>query len=223
MVEVVFLRLRKQSVREFRSRRCSQNHASYQQPHSLMASCKLPYTADDASLPASIPTVEEIESATEIFSDTTGRKVVGVGSHFVVKYGVQVDKLEGETTLFLEKSTRIPVPRIYALFQSPNKNITYNIMERIRGPSLGSAWSKIDQMSKEAISYKLRIILNDMRELESPGGYCSVGRQGLPDGLFWTANPSNPFAGPFETESELNKAMIAKYVENGLSEYKANY
>lgn len=74
--------------------------------------CELPYTADIASLPGCLPTIEEIESATDILSVTTGRKVVGVGSHFLVKYGVHVDILEGETMLFLERSTPIPVPRV---------------------------------------------------------------------------------------------------------------
>jgi len=160
-----------------------------------MTSCNLPYIVDDASLPASLPTVEEIESAVEILSDTTGRKVVGVGDHFVVKYGVQVDLLEGETMLFLGQSTTVPVPRIYALFRSPDQRNNYIIMERIRGPNLESEWSKMDQASKETVSLKLRLIFGEMRKLETPGGCCSVGHRGLPDGLFWTNNPSNPFLG----------------------------
>lgn len=66
-----------------------------------MTSCVLPYVADDRDLPASLPTVDKIESAVEIFSHTTGRKVVGIGPHFVVKYGRHADSLEGETMLFL--------------------------------------------------------------------------------------------------------------------------
>lgn len=91
------------------------------------------------------------------------------------------------------------------------------------GPCLDSEWPKMDQASKQAVACRLQSVLKEMRQLESPGGHCSVGRQGLPDGLFWTNNPSNPFAGPFGTEPELNNAMIAKYVENGLSKHKANY
>jgi hypothetical protein len=178
---------------------------------------------DDACLPARLPTVEEIESATEIFSDTTGRKVVGVGDHFVVKYGVQVDLLEGETMLFLGQETTVPVPRIYALFRSADQRSNYIVMERIKGSTLASEWSKMDQASKETVSSKVRPIFEEMRRLETPGGYCSVGHRGLPDGLFWTDNPSNPFSGPFDTEADLNNAMLAKYVQNGLSRYKADY
>lgn len=190
---------------------------------STMTSRTLPYFADEATFPEKLPTMEKIESAIEILSNTTGRTVVGIGVHFVVKYGVQVNLLEGETILFLEQTTTIPLPRIYALFQSPDKSITYIIMERIRGPSLGSEWPKMDEKSKETVSSKLQMILEEMRQLESLGGFCSVNHQGLPDGLFWTDDPTNPFAGPFNTEPEFNKAVITKYVESGLSRYKANY
>ncbi|KAF2627494.1 kinase-like protein [Macroventuria anomochaeta] len=188
-----------------------------------MASCSLPYIADARNLPATLPNVHEIESAEEIFSDTTGRKVVGVGTHFVVKYGVQVDPLEGKTMLFLAQSTLVPVPQIYAMFQNSAQNTTYIIIERIKGSGLDLEWPRMDSASKEAVTFQLRNIFGEMRKLASPGGYCSVGHGGLPDGLFWTDNPSNSFAGPFETEAELNKALILKYTESGLSKHKANY
>jgi hypothetical protein len=188
-----------------------------------MTSCSLPYFADDQSLPATIPTVHEIESAIDIFSDTTGRKVVGVGTHFVIKYGVQVDPLEGKTMLFLGQSTLVPVPRIYAMFQNSAQDTTYIVMERIQGSSLELEWPQMDSATKEAVAFQLRNIFGEMRKLDSPGGYCSVGHQGLPDGLFWTDNPLKPFAGPFNTEAELNNTLILKYTESGLSKYKANY
>ncbi|XP_014550174.1 hypothetical protein COCVIDRAFT_32009 [Bipolaris victoriae FI3] len=96
-------------------------------------------------------------------------------------------------------------------------------MERIKGSNLESEWPKMDQALKEAVSSKLRSIFEEMRKIETPGGYYSVSYRGLPDGLFWTNNPSNPFSGPFDTETDLNNAMLAKYVENGLSRYKADY
>lgn len=188
-----------------------------------MASCTLPYVADDRSLPATLPTVHEIESAEEILSNTTGRKVVGIGTHFVVKYGVQVDPLEGKTIVFLAQSTLVPVPQIYAMFQDSAQDTTYIVMERIKGLSLDLEWPQMSSTSKDAVAFQLRNIFEEMRKLASPGRYCSVGCQGLPDGLFWTDNPLNPFAGPFGTEAELNKALILKYTESGLSKHKADY
>jgi hypothetical protein len=150
-----------------------------------MMACNLLYMVDDANLPAKLPTVKEIESATEIFSDIAGRKVVGVGDHFVVKYGIQVNLLEGETQFFLRQATTVPVPRICALFRNADQSNSYIIMERFKGSSLESEWSKMDQASKETVSSKLQPIFEEMRKLETPGGYCSVGHRGLPDGLFW--------------------------------------
>lgn len=188
-----------------------------------MTICNIPYIVDDASLPAPLPTVQEIESETELLNMTAGCKVVRVGDHFVVKYGEQVDLLEGETMLFLEQSTTVPVPRVYALFRDMDRQKSYIVMERIRGPTLQSAWSKMDDASKEIVSSKLRLILEDMRKLKTPGGYCSVGHRGLPDGLFWTSDPSNPFSGPFDTEADLNDAIVAKYIEDGHPKHKADY
>jgi len=195
----------------------------------MMTPFNLPYFADEASLPAILPTVEEIESATEILNErmsAASGRVVGVGDHFIVKYGAFVNLQEGETMLFLKQSTTVPVPRIYALYQRPGPDkhtYSYIVMERIRGPTLASVWSKMGQAAKEAVSSNLRLVFEEMRRLKSPGGYCSFGRRGLLDGLFESEDHSKPFNGPFDTESDLNEAMVARYVKEGLSIYKAEH
>ncbi|PVI02255.1 hypothetical protein DM02DRAFT_613084 [Periconia macrospinosa] len=194
-----------------------------------MASFTLPYFADQASLPTTLPTAEEIESAKEILNERMSEasgKVVGVGDHFIVKYGAFVNLQEGQTMLFLQYSSTVPVPRIYALYQKPgpdNDTYSYIVMERIRGPTLASVWSKIGQTEKEAVTSKLRDIFEAMRKLESPGGYCSVGRRGLTDSLFDSGDDSTSFNGPFNTESALNEAMIARYANEGRSRYKTQH
>ncbi|KAF2874599.1 hypothetical protein BDV95DRAFT_627222 [Massariosphaeria phaeospora] len=178
-----------------------------------MSSYSLPYYADPATIPAQLPTSEEIAAAHKILSDKSATKVVAIGDHFVVKYGPQVDLLEGETMLFLQDCSSV----------HSNNEIKFIVMERIKGQDLSLIWAKLDHAAKEKLAMKLRTIFAELRQLTSPGGYCSVGRRGLPDGIFWTNDPLRPFAGPFETEASLNKAMIAKYVEDGLSKHKANY
>ncbi|KAF2495314.1 hypothetical protein BU16DRAFT_527182 [Lophium mytilinum] len=195
----------------------------------MMASFSLPYFADEGSLPAILPTIEEIKSATEILNErmsVVSGKVVGVGDHFVVKYGAFVNLQEGETMLFLKQSTTIPVPRVYALYQrlGPDKyTYSYIVMERIRGPTLGSIWSKMDPAAKEGVSSNLRLHFEEMRKLQSPGGYCSFGHRGLPDGLFNLEDGSQLFNGPFDTESDLNETMLARYVKEGLTKHKAEH
>ena len=189
-----------------------------------MESYSLPYYADLATIPAQLPTIEEISGAQEVLSDKLVTKVVAIGDHFVIKYGPQVDLLvEGGTMLFLHNCSPVPVPRVYALFCSPDNANKFIIMERIHGQVLSSIWAKLDHAAKESLATKLRSLFTELRQLKSPGGYCSVGHGGLPDGIFWTSDATRPYAGPFETESELNNAMVAKYVEGGLSKHKAAY
>ena len=103
-----------------------------------MISITLPYFADSATVVAKLPTVAEIIVSQDVLEDYPGRKVVGVGDHFVVKYGHRVDLLEGETMLFLKHSTSIPLPRVYAVFQDHDKKYNYIIIERILGETLDS-------------------------------------------------------------------------------------
>lgn len=58
-------------------------------------SFKLPYF--------NLPTEEEIESATEVFPNYRTWKVVPIGEHFVVKYGVNLDELKVESMIFVPK------------------------------------------------------------------------------------------------------------------------
>jgi hypothetical protein len=188
-----------------------------------MSSYSLPYYADPATIPAQLPTIEEIGAAPEIFSDTIPTKVVAIGNHFVVKYGPQVNLLEGETMLFLQNCSSVPVPRVYALFGSPDGEIKFIVMERIKSQDLSLIWEKLDHAAKETLAIQLRTIFTELRQLASPGGYCSVGHRGLLDGLFWTDDVAQRFAGPFETEPDLNQAMVAKYVKDGLPKNKAEF
>jgi aminoglycoside phosphotransferase (APT) family kinase protein len=192
-----------------------------------MAKHTLPYFADPALLPAKLPAVEEIESAGQLLSQTTGRKVVRIGEHFVVKYGVHVDLLEGETMLFLaQETTQVPVPRIYALFDRESDSGTrtkYIIMELIKGQALSIAWPQMNHTTKEAITSKLQRAFGEMRKLKTPGGFCSIGRRGLPDAVFWTDDPESPYFGPFDTETELNAAMVSKYRTIGFSDHRADW
>jgi hypothetical protein len=62
-----------------------------------------------------------MEILNERMSAASGR-VVGVGEHFIVKYGALVNLQEGKTMLFLKQSTTVPTPCIYALYQKPGPN-----------------------------------------------------------------------------------------------------
>jgi thiamine kinase-like enzyme len=41
--------------------------------------------------------------------------------------------------------------------------------------------------------------------------------------MFWTPDPSKPFAGPFDTEKELSDAILQKHLAAGRSKHKVDY
>jgi hypothetical protein len=55
----------------------------------------IPWYQDETLLSQQLPTIAEIDEAQDILSSTTECKVVVINTHFVVKYGLQVDLLEG--------------------------------------------------------------------------------------------------------------------------------
>ena len=57
-------------------------------------------------LPSELPTKDPIEDSQDFLCEQSARKVVGVGSHFVVKYGLQIDLGEGLDMIFI-KNTRL--------------------------------------------------------------------------------------------------------------------
>ena len=62
-----------------------------------------PYFRDPCELPATLPTTADflaskaILKGTEVWAD---RKVVGIGEHFIAKYGAHGDQIEGDNLLF---------------------------------------------------------------------------------------------------------------------------
>lgn len=187
-----------------------------------MCSVSLPYAADSGVPPGRLPTLEEIHQSEDVIYELGGRKVVAVG-HYAVKYGPQVDLLEGENMMFVAHATSVPVPRIYGLFKDDAKKIGYIIMERIVGMSLESGWHRLSENEKSSVLVQLKAVVKDLRSIPSPGGYCSLGRRPLLDYLVWNDDQPERIDGPFDTEEQLNDAMIKKYLFNNGSPAKAKF
>ncbi|KAI0015547.1 hypothetical protein F4780DRAFT_786587 [Xylariomycetidae sp. FL0641] len=76
-----------------------------------------PYFAPDAELPAPLPTLEEILESTECYAqEESGRRVVRVGQHFMVKYGPHEDCCEAEKLLYLNRLGGVAAPKLYASY-----------------------------------------------------------------------------------------------------------
>lgn len=80
----------------------------------------------------------------------------------------------------------------------------------------------MSKAEKAVLSGRLRDSMEQLCSLPAPGErYGGLGNRGLMDGVFWTGNSMDTLAieGPFDTEDELNAAMIKEYLFNcGLPE-----
>jgi hypothetical protein len=114
----------------------------------------LPYYASD--LPCPLPTENEIDEASDISRAYGGRRIVRAGPSFVVKYGKQVNLLEGDNMLFVRKNTNILVPQVYALFSNAETKKNYIVMEHIQGETQLSASPQLTPSEKDVITTTLR-------------------------------------------------------------------
>jgi len=183
----------------------------------------LPFFATSDSLPAPLPTIEAIITSPDVIQESTGRRIVRVGDHFLVKYGLNVTLIEGENMLFVRQFPSIPVPRVYAIFADKNTRVNYIVMENVEGQSLAFRWTTLSTTAKTAIADTLRDVFDQLRSLPCPGYFGSLGNRPLEDSMFWTADATAMINGPFETEAQLNEAMVRKYLYNNMSLQKAEF
>lgn len=107
----------------------------------MKTSFEMPFYATE--LPCPLPTGTEIENAPDLSMRHGGRRIVGVGQHFVVKFGLGVDLIEGESMLFVRYNTNIPIPRVFALYSDLEIGKNFIVMECVLGQILLSVWPQL--------------------------------------------------------------------------------
>ena len=127
--------------------------------------------------------------------------------------------------LFMGEFPSIPVPKVYAIYSDNSTRVNYIVMENVKGQSLMSCWSILTTLEKTAIADRLRDVFKHLRDIPSPGYFGSLENRALQDSIFWTADDatSTVINGPFETEAQLNEAMVHKYLYNNMSPQKAEF
>lgn len=150
----------------------------------------LPFFATPNLLPEPLPTDEAITASQDVLQEYSGRCIVRVGTHFIVKYGAGVSLAEGEHMMFVrESSPMTPVPIVYALYSHQHDGhripTNYIIMENIPGHSLRSLWPSLDIAAKEDLASKLRHYFTQLRQIPSPGYFGTVGKRPFVDSVFW--------------------------------------
>ena len=185
---------------------------------SLTSPISVPYYAPTSDLPAPLPTTAEIESSAQILKNGAV-KVVAVGTHFVVKYGKRLNLEEGRMMVFVQQNTRVPVPQVFALYQQDGKN--FIVMQKVHGQTLQATWHTFGDRKKREIISQLKGYVEQIRKIQSPADYCSLGKQSLLHPIF--ASPSDDYNGPFDSEAELNDALIRKCSASEALNKKAEY
>lgn len=203
------------------------NYQSSKNTRSQSVSPLLPFYAAREKIPGGdMPSVEEIEraagNAEQVLSATWGRAiVVRVGQHFVVKYGGDVKPIEGQCLLYLERNKEflpsLQFPRLYAMFQEGGR--TFLVMEHLEGQPLGdvednkpSVWSSFSMGEKDIIAETLQRGLQELRSLPRPSEaylYCGIDGNPLPDLFNFSPRRTRLLSGPFSTEDEWMKGLVA--------------
>lgn len=167
----------------------------------------LPYFADPSGLPGPLPTDQEIKNAEVLPSiyPAEYRRNVLVRKQFVVKYGPEVKENEGHTLLALEHVRTIPSPRLYAMYRKDD--VLYLVMEFKKGEQLDEVWNGLSDTSKLDIATQLRAIMDELRQIPSPGTFGNMSKGPVPHRFFWSPVPYPAINGPFEREEDFSMAM----------------
>lgn len=89
--------------------------------------------------------------------------VLMLTSNICVKYGPSRHISEAEAMVHVAQHTSIPVPRVLCAFQKGG--VTYILMERIKGVSIGKVWTSLSAQEKDSLRSQLRRFLADLRSL----------------------------------------------------------
>ena len=196
----------------------------------MNSACQLPFFAPESRLPSSLPSPQDIEHFAVVLHEQTGRRVVRFGDCFVIKYGLNVSLTEGENMLFVRQTQSEAIPEVFALFSVLNREdrpVNYIIMEHIVGERLDTIWPRLDQTEKDRTAHALRLSLDTVRNIPAQGYFGCIGRRPFEESMFWTAPEDGlddgTINGPFDTESNLNDALVRKYLYNTGLNQKARY
>ncbi|KAI0965444.1 kinase-like domain-containing protein [Xylaria arbuscula] len=128
-----------------------------------------------------LPTLMEVLASTDFLVPPPNDGVkqmccARVGTHFVAKYGEDVRSIEGESMLFVQQYTTIPVPEVYAIYTFGEGNTkTMIIMEFIQGITLGKFIDTMAPQYIDIIRGMLREQVDQLRRIPAPNYYGSIG------------------------------------------------
>ncbi|KAJ4312147.1 hypothetical protein N0V84_010083 [Fusarium piperis] len=187
------------------------------------------FSAPQDSLPAQLPTPEEIEHSAVVIAQHRARCTAQLGSHYIVKFGTEVEPIEGENMDFVrQQAPAVDIPKLYAIYQrevTPRTTITYIIMENVGGESLDVLWGSLNAQGKTGILNRVRDAYAKLREIRHLGYFGSINMTKPRDDIFWDDEPIRPDSGTFSTEAEFIQALVDRYLNHsgGIAPPKVEY
>lgn len=155
--------------------------------------------------PIPLPTPNDIDGSEILPSKPGGARLVRMQQRFVMKFGVDVQPVEAYNMLYVAKSTTVPVPKVYAIYQRREKQsiVTYIVMQYVQGTTLLNLWGSLDQARKTSIAKTLRAYFDQLRQLKHPGFFGNINGGPPLDDIFSATRGTNEIKTSFATEDEL--------------------
>ncbi|KAE8319822.1 kinase-like domain-containing protein [Aspergillus transmontanensis] len=161
--------------------------------------------------PTNLPTIAEIEAATEVLSmPDNSAKVVRVNEHFAIKFGNGIPLSEAESMKFLAANSKVPVPKVYKAFVDTETNRTFIIIEYVHGDNLQKLLPSLTPTQKAIICKLVRDALDDLRNIPPPDYLGTLNRQPYYDGVFWTKDYNPLIFSPFASQREINHGILER-------------
>lgn len=88
--------------------------------------------------PNPLSTPNDMDGSEVLLNGSTGSRLVSMQEKFVIKFGIHVHPIEAHNMLYVAKSTAVPVPEVYAIYQRQEKQsvVTYIFMKYVPGTTL---------------------------------------------------------------------------------------
>ncbi|KAM0235338.1 hypothetical protein ACHAP5_009733 [Fusarium lateritium] len=168
----------------------------------------------DQSQAISLPTPDDIDDSEVLLNETRGSRVVRTQG-FVIKYGIFVKPIEAHNMLYVAKSTAVPVPKVYAIYQCYDERkkriTTYIVMQYVQGKTLVDLWGNLDQDRKLSIAQTLRTHFDQLRQLQHPGYFGNIDGGPPLDDLFSATQLAKDINSSFETVDQLAEWILRIY------------
>lgn len=130
----------------------------------------------------------------------------------VAKYGFDLDPLEGQALIYLEKyAPEVAAPRLYAMYYECDE--LFIVMQRVPGIGLDQLWPSLTGGEKDSIVTQLQHTFASLRQIACPKPHWFGGLDGgaVRHYLFYSQSDEEKHLGPFCNGPALVKGLTDNF------------